>query len=74
MGFAAELYSSIFQHQLLKEAGESWQALVEFAYILLKEFFVYFFYKFCVNFTFSTVSRFSFSIFSIYKHISKTYV
>ena len=23
----------VFQHQLLKEAGESWQALVEFAFV-----------------------------------------
>ena len=64
----------VFQHQLLKEAGESWQALVEFAFVYkllsLKSKTVSVFMsisipnntRFCVNFTFSAVSHFSFNI------------
>ena len=69
----------VFQHQLLKEAGESWQALVEFAFVykllslkynksktvsVLMSISVPNNTRFCVNFTFSVVSHFSFNIVS----------
>ena len=69
----------VFQHQLLKEAGESWQALVEFAFVYkllslkftksktvsdLMSITVPNNTRFYINFTFNAVSQFSLNIVS----------